>query len=208
MKSVERIQQIVEKSEARKQKLVAKIEGLREEAKHLQSEKENALQEAIINDTSVDKKLEKDLNKVMDEIADKQKELQQIDGAVVSQIQKAKDDVDRERNEYVKSHSEEFRKLFDTINEAKLSYLEAVIEYKTKKDNFDRNYRLQFRETEERVGLRPKDTHYTYGLSITQRSQIKGNYSPLLFNDEIREAFVNKKLHFDTNANKEAFKKK
>lgn len=206
MKKVEKINQIVEKSEARKEKLADKISKLREEAKHLQSEKENALQEAIINDTKVDKKVDKDLKAVHEDIKESQEELQNVDRMVASSIVQMKNEIDKERNEFVKNHGEAFRDVFERMNKAKFDYLETVIEYSNMKFDFDNTYRRTFRHAEELTGLREKDTHFLYHLNPNQKHQIADKYCSYLTPEENREALQGR-LAFHTAKNREAFKK-
>lgn len=95
--------------------------------------------------------------------------------------------------------------LFNAINEAKLSYLNALIEYSVKNQSFISEYRRTFWDIEDRTGLRRHDPRDDFHLTMHQRYQMKENYKPILYADEHADALEGK-LNFHTSRNKDTYK--
>lgn len=181
MKSVKRIEKLINKAEERKAKLVKQVEDLKQESEALYQAVQDDFNEAILNDREPTKKLTSDLNKVREELKDKQFQLSQVDSIVQVELERAKAEVDKERKEFIADKGEEFRELFDRMNKAKVEYLETVIEYNKKHAEFDSEYWRTFRDVEQRVGLRGIDPRDQHKLNLNQRHQVTGMYSPMLY---------------------------
>ncbi|MED3821401.1 hypothetical protein ABE112_28995 [Priestia aryabhattai] len=132
--------------------------------------------------------------------------LSQIDAVVENEIKKQKDELEKERVQFVKDKDIEFDKLFYEMNQLKIAYLEKVIQYRKQERQMHNDYSKTFRDIEKRLGMRSKISYLDNKLSINQRHQITGRYSPIITPDELRTAFVEAKLSFHTEKNKEAFK--
>ncbi|WP_077324633.1 hypothetical protein [Virgibacillus siamensis] len=207
MKTIKKVEKLIDKGEARKQKLVSKIEDLKQEEKALYEAVQDDFNLAIIEDKEPSKKLSSDLEKVRQELKEKQFQLSQIDAVVQKELEKAKAEVEEERREYEAEKREEFRKLFDEINEAKLEFLNKLIEYRNKHREYSSEHVRTFKDIHERVGLRMPDPREHNKIFLQQRHQISDRYSPMVYMDELRGALVDGKLPFATEKNKEAFKK-
>lgn len=206
--AVKRVNKLLDKGEARRTKLQDKIEKLQEDVNLLYQAVQDDFNEAILEDKEPNKKLSSDLEKAREELKQAQFQLSQIDAVIQSEIEKQKEAIEKDRREFVADKGEEFRELFDEMNELKLAYLNKIIEYRNKHREYDREYTLTFRDVSERVGLRVGDPREHHAIYLTQRYQIDGRYSPMVFMDELRDAFVDGKLSYLTVKNKDAFKKK
>lgn len=206
--TIKKIHKLLDNAEKRKEKLQKRVATLKEEAELLYQAVQDDFNQAILNDSEPSKKLSSDLEKVQDELKRTQFQLEQIDLVVQAELEKAKGAVDKERKEFVANKGEEFRKQFDKMNDLKLAYLESIIEYSKMKAEYDVEYRNTFRDIENRVGLRNRDIFYDFHISLNQRYQLDGDhYSPMVYNDELRDALQGK-LSFVTEKNKDKFKKK
>lgn len=188
MKTVAKIEKLIEKAEGKKQKLVNRIGVLKEEVEALYQVQQDDFNESILNDRDPSKKITSDLEKVREELKQKQYQLSQVDIVVQKEVEKAKSEVDKERNQFVKDKGEEFRKQFDKMNQAKINYLETIVEYSKMESDYKREYRMTFQEIEKRVGLRNRDPYYDFYISLNQRHQIQDRYNPMVYNDELGEA--------------------
>ncbi|MED3653995.1 hypothetical protein P4489_06665 [Heyndrickxia sporothermodurans] len=207
LKTIKKINNILDKAEKRKEKLAARLTTLQADEKALFEAVQDDFNASILDEREPDKKLSSDLEKLRGEIENTSFQLSQIDAVVKNEIEKQKEAVQEERKEYLAEKGEEFRQFFDELNEAKLAYLSKVIEYKNKHTEFERDFNRTFRSISKRVGLREIDPSYQYQLHAFQRMQVDGHYTPMLTPDEIREAFVEGKLTRLTEKNKAAFKK-
>jgi hypothetical protein len=205
--AVKRVNKLLDKGEARRTKLQEKIERLQEEVNVLYQAVQDDFNEAILNDGEPNKKLSADLEKTREELKQAQFQLSQIDAVIQSEIEKQKEAIEKDRREFVADKGEEFNKLFDEMNELKLAYLNKIIEYRNKHQEYNREYLLTFRDVSERVGLRVGDPREHHQLFLNQRHQISGRYSPMVYMDELREAFMDGKVSYLTEKNKDAFKK-
>jgi len=205
--AVKRVNKVLDKAESRRTKLEEKVVKLKEEEKAMEQAVMDNFNLSILEDKEVDKKLEKDLAKVREELKTAEFQLSQIDAVIQSEMEKQKDSINQERKDYVADKSEEFRQLFDEMNDLKLAYLNKLIEYKEKKAAYERDYSKTFRDIENRVGLRRRDPRSDFSINLSQRYQMDGHYSPMVYNDELREALMEGKLTFVTNKNKDIFKK-
>jgi hypothetical protein len=206
--AVKRVNKLLDKGEARRTKLQEKIERLQEEVNVLYQAVQDDFNEAILNDGEPNKKLSADLEKTREELKQAQFQLSQIDAVIQSEIEKQKEAIEKERREFVADKGEEFNKLFDEMNELKLAYLNKIIEYRNKHREYEFEYRGTFNDVSERLGLRMGDPREHHSLNLNQRHQIDGNYySPMVYMDELREAFMDGKISYLTMKNKDAFKK-
>lgn len=206
LKTIKKINNILDKGEKRKEKLAARLTTLQADEKALYDAVQMDFNASILDEREPDKKLSKDLERLRDEVKNVSFQLSQIDEVVKNEIEKQKEAVDEERKAYLAEKGEEFREHFDKMNELKLAFLQSIIEYKNKHTEFESEYSKTFRSIEKRVGLREIDPSYHYELHAFQRMQVDGRYSPMLTPEEIREAFVNGKLAYQTEKNKAAFK--
>ncbi|WP_374988642.1 hypothetical protein Q5794_02300 [Priestia megaterium] len=205
--AIKRVNKLLDKGEKRRTKLHENIEKLQEDANLLYQAVQDDFNEAILEDKEPNKKLQSDLDKVRGELQTAQFQLSQIDAVIQSEMEKQKDAIDEERKDYVKDKGEEFLGLFDEMNDLKLAYLNKVIEYTEKKKAYNSNYSRTFRDIENRVGLTRRDPRDDFKLNLNQRYQMDGHYSPMMYNDELRDALMDGKLTFVTNKNKDIFKK-
>lgn len=206
--AVKRVNKLLDKGESRRTKLQEKVERLQEDVNLLYQAVQDDFNEAILNDRDVNKKLSSDLAKAREELKQAQFHLSQIDAVIQSEIEKQKEAIEKERREFVADKGDEFRKLFNEINEIKMAYLNKIIEYRDKHLDYNREYRSTFQEVSERVGLRvgdPREHHALYLSPNYQRDDMY--YSPLIKDDEVRQAIVDGKISFLTEKNKDAFKK-
>ncbi|MED4794965.1 hypothetical protein P9683_08255 [Priestia megaterium] len=205
--AVKRVNKVLDKAENRRTKLEEKVVKLQEEQKAMQQAVMDDFNEAVLEDKEPNKKLTNDLNKVREELQAAQFQLSQIDAVIQSEMEKQKNAIDQERKEFVADKGEEFRQLFDEMNDLKLAYLNKLIEYNKKKSAYNNDYTKTFRDIENRVGLRRRDPRSDFSINLSQREQRDGHYySPMVYNDELREALMDGKLAFITNKNKDAFK--
>ncbi|MQR88005.1 hypothetical protein GFV16_19115 [Bacillus megaterium] len=205
--AIKRVNKLLDKGEKRRTKLQENIEKLQEDVNLLYQAVQDDFNEAILEDKELNKKLQSDLDKVRGELQTTQFQLSQIDAVIQSEMEKQKDAIDEERKDYVKDKGEEFRELFHEMNDLKLAYLNKVIEYTEKKKAYNSNYSRTFRDIEKRVGLTRRDPRDDFKLNLNQRYQMDGHYSPMMYNDELRDALMDGKLTFVTNKNKDTFKK-
>ncbi|MCF7620913.1 MULTISPECIES: hypothetical protein [Bacillaceae] len=206
--AVKHVNKVLDKVEKRREKLTERVATLHEEARLMYQAVQDDFNQAILEDKEPTKKLSTDLEKVRAELKQAEFQLSQLDGVLKSELEKQRDAIDQERNDFTKDKREDFNKLFDEMNELKIAYLNKIIEYKEKKAKYDSEYWKTFREVEKRVGLKNKDPRYDFQLHLNQRYQMDGHhYSPLVYMDEIREAFVDRKVSSVTMKNKDKFKK-
>ncbi|MBX4161660.1 hypothetical protein [Priestia megaterium] len=205
--AIKRVNNLLDKGEKRRAKLEEKVAKLQEEEKAMTQAVMDDFNESILEDKEPNKRLTNDLNKVREELQSAQFQLSQIDAVIQSEMEKQKDAIDQERRGFVADKGEEFRQLFDEMNDLKLAYLNKLIEYRGKKSAYENEYSRTFRDIENRVGLRRRDPRSDFSLNFSQRYQMDGNYSPMVYNDELREALMDGKLAFTTDKHKNAFKK-
>ena len=200
--AVKHVNKVLDKVEKRREKLTERVATLHEAV-------QDDFNLAILEDKEPTKKLSTDLEKLREELKQAEFQLSQLDAVLKSEMAKQKDAIDQERKDFVKDKGEDFRQLFDEMNDLKVAYLKKIIEYKEKKAKYDSEYWKTFREVERRVGLNNNDPRYDFQLHLNQRYQMDGHYySPLVYMDELREAFVDGKITHNTEKNKDAFKKK
>lgn len=205
--AVKRVNKLLDKGEKRRTKLQEKIEKLQEDANLLYQAVQDDFNEAILEDKEPNKKLQSDLDKVRGELQTAQFQLSQIDMVIQSEIEKQKEAIEKDRREFVVDKGEEFRELFDEMNQLKLAYLEKLIEYRNKHREYESEHSRTFRDISHRLGLRTDDPRQHHKLSISQRFQRQEHYSPVLTPDEHRDAYMDGKLSYITANNKDAFKK-
>ncbi|MEA3318914.1 MAG: hypothetical protein U9Q88_02720 [Bacillota bacterium] len=205
--TIKKVNKLMDNAEKRKEKLQGRIETLQEEVNHLYQAKQDDFNTAILEGGEPSKKLANDLVKAQEELREIQEQFSLIDGAVKHELDKASQDVDKERKEFIADKGEDFKELFDRMNKAKIEYLETVIEYKKKHAEFDREYWRTFRDIEQRVGLRGIDPREQHKVMFTQRHQIDGRYTPAITPEEHRDAYLDGKLNFQIQKNQETFRK-
>ncbi|MGD6959760.1 hypothetical protein ACQCWA_19430 [Rossellomorea aquimaris] len=205
--TIKKVNKLIDNAEKRREKLQGKLVQLQEDANFLYQEKQDDFSRAVIEGGEPNKKLSSDLEKVRIEMQDVQEQLSLIDGAVKHELEKAKADVDKERMQFIADKGEGFKELFDRMNKAKIEYLETAIEYKKIHAEFDREYWRTFRDIEQRVGLRGIDPREHHKVMFTQRHQVDGRYTPALTPDEHRDAYMEGKINYQIEKNKDAFKK-
>jgi hypothetical protein len=204
--TVKRINIILDKAEQRKQKLESKVSGLQQEIKGLYEAVQDDFNMAILEDKEPSKRLAKDLEKAQKELEQAKFMLGQIDAVVQDEIEKQKKELEKERVQFVKDKDVEFNKIFHEMNQLKIAYLEKVIEYRKQERQMHSDYSRTFRNIEKRLGMNSKISYFDNKLSINQRHQITGRYSPMITPNELRVAFVEENLAYDTEKNKDAFK--
>ncbi|WRP06889.1 hypothetical protein U9J35_01590 [Rossellomorea aquimaris] len=204
---IKKVNKLMDNAEKRKEKLQGRIETLQGEVNHLYQAKQDDFSKAVLEGGEPSKKLANDLVKAQDELREAHEQLSLIDGAVKHELEKAKADVDKERRQFVADKGEDFKELFERMNKSKIEYLETVIEYKKKHGEFDREYWRMFRDIEQRVGLRGIDPREHHKVMFTQRHQVDGRYTPAITPEEHRDAFMEGKLSFEIEKNKDIFKK-
>lgn len=203
--TIKKVNKLLENGEKRKTKLQDTIAKLQEEAEALYQAVQDDFNRAILEDGEPSKKLSSDLEKVREELKEKQFQLSQVDNVIQSELEKAKALVDKERKEFVKDKGEDFRKQFDKMNEAKIKYLETIIEYSRMNSEYQKEYRQTFADIERRVGLRGRDTFYDFLISLNQRYQTERHYNPMVYNDELSEA-LHGKIAYLTDKNRNKYK--
>ena len=201
--AIKRVNNLLDKGEKRRAKLEEKVLKLKEEEKAMQQAVMDDFNLSILEDKDVDKKLEKDLNKVREELQVAQFQLSQIDAVIESELEKSKVDIDRERREFAQSKRDEFQEMFDELNQTKIAYLEAIVKYRKKKSEYVGEHWKTFRDISHRLGLRTVDPREQFKLSIGMRYQRSEYYSPILTPDEHRDAFLEGRV----TSKKDAFKK-
>ncbi|WP_142342368.1 hypothetical protein [Priestia megaterium] len=159
--------------------------------------------ESILEDREPNKKLEKELVKVREELQSAQFQLSQIDAVIEAELEKSKADIERERREFAQSKRDEFQEIFDELNQSKIAYLEKLIEYRKKHSAYANEHSKTFREISHRLGLPTVDPREQFKLSIGMRYQRSEYYSPILTPDEHRDAFLEGRV----SSKKDAFKK-
>jgi len=206
--AVKRVNKLLDKGEARRTKLQEKIETLQEDVTLLYQAVQDDFNEAILNDGEPNKKLSSDLEKAREELKQAQFQQSQIDAVIKSEIDKQKEAIEKERREFVADKEQEFNKIFDEMNDIKLAYLNKIIEYRSKHQAYEMDYRATFNDVSERLGLRMGDPREHHALYLNVRYQQDGNhYTPMILSDEVRDAFVDGKISYLTMKNKDAFKK-
>ncbi|NLP51280.1 hypothetical protein [Bacillus sp. RO1] len=205
--TIKRVNKLIDNAEKRKQKLAEKVDKLKAEYEAMYQMEQDDFNNAIIEGGEPDKKLAKARKEIGEELQETKSQLSMIDGVIQSELVKQREEVEKERREFVAEKGEEFRELFDEINELKLAYLNKIIEYRNKHVAYGNEYVRTFRDVSERVGLRLSDPRDHHKLNFNQGHQVSGYYSPMLYQDEVREVFINRKLPYLTEKNKDAFKK-
>ncbi|MCY8233693.1 hypothetical protein [Priestia endophytica] len=203
---VKKVTKLVTKGEERRIKLQEKVRRLKEDIELLYQAVQDDFNKAILNDGEPDKKLSKDLDKAREELKTAQFHLSQIDEVVKAELGKAKETIDKERKEFKADKSEEFRKIFDELNEMKLAYLNKIVEYSKTKQAYTSEYWDTFRNVEDLVGLRRHDPRDDFHIPFGQSYQTERHYNPMVYNDELREA-LGGKIHGLTERNKDKYKK-
>ncbi|PNE04617.1 hypothetical protein [Priestia megaterium] len=204
--AIKRVNKLLDKGEKRRTKLQENIEKLQEDANLLYQAVQDDFNETILEDKEPNKKLQSDLDKVRGELQTAQFQLSQIDTVIEAELEKSKKDIDRERREFRDSKHEEFQEIFDELNQAKIAYLEKMIECRKKNSEYANEHSKTFRDISHRLGLRTDDPREHYRLSINMRFQRDEYYSPILTPDEHRDAFMDNKLSYLTAKNKDKFK--
>jgi mevalonate kinase len=115
MTAIKKIEKLIDKGEARKRKLVTKIENLKQEEKALYEAVQDDFNQAILNDSEPAKKLSSDLEKVREELREAQETLSQVDAVIQNELNKQKEEVEKERRQFLADKSEEFREHFDKM---------------------------------------------------------------------------------------------
>ncbi|QXE01735.1 hypothetical protein [Terribacillus sp. DMT04] len=206
METVNELKQLIENGEERKQLLAQQISDLNDEANSLSEAQQEDFNKAILNGKEPNEELASRLENVQRDIIIKQGHLQQIDGVIEKELKTKKHEVDIERRNFVNEKDEIFRNHFDKMNELKLAYLETLVDYSKMKRKYESEYSKTFREMEEKVGLRNRDTYYDFHLGLNQTGQLDDErYNPMIYRDEIKEAWHGK-IHPLTERNRNKFK--
>lgn len=200
--AIKRVNNLLDKGEKRRAKLEEKVAKLQEEQNAMQQAVMDDFNESILEDKEPNKRLTNDLNKVREELQAAQFQLSQIDAVIESELEKSKADIDRERREFTESKRDEFREIYDELNQAKIAYLEKLVEYRKKKSEYVGEHWKTFRDISHRLKLSTVDPREQFKLSINMRYQRHDAYSPILTPDEHRDAF----LEYRVPKKKDAFK--
>ncbi|MYL44397.1 hypothetical protein GLV94_01950 [Virgibacillus halodenitrificans] len=190
--TIKKVNKLLDNAEKRKTKLQDKITRLQEEKKAMQEAIQDDFNRAILEDLEPDKGLEKGLTDIVADLEKATFQLSQVDNVVANELAKAKQDVDKERKQFVSDKGEGFLDLYNKMNQAKLNYLNAVIEYSTKKQVYVSEYWKTFRDIEDRTGLRRHDPRDDFNLGLNRRYQSKEQYDPIIRPDEHRDALEGK----------------
>ncbi|WP_281659449.1 hypothetical protein [Halobacillus sp. Cin3] len=204
--TVKRVEKLIQNGENRKVKLQQKVTDLQAEVKALRDEEENDFQQAILEDKEPSQKLVSDRKKAQKDLQEALFKLEQVDNVIQTELTKAKQEIDKERRQFIQEMGvKEFKPLYHEMDELKRQYLNKIIEYHNKQSEYEKEYRRTFSNVERRVGLalhQPTDDHR---LNMNQRHQVDGHYSPMLYNEEVREALINGKIAPQTAKNKNSF---
>ncbi|TCI50317.1 hypothetical protein EVJ24_15020 [Exiguobacterium sp. SH1S21] len=205
--TIKKVNKLIEKGSERKEKLLAKIEELKMESEALYQAEQDDFNEAILNDTEPNMKLRDDRLKLQRELQIAKEMLSLIDSVIQDELEKAKDDVEKERKQYDSDKAKEFNVMFAELNDLKLAYLNKLVEYSKAKSKYTVDYRNKFEDVHKKVGLKLPDTFYSFKLNVHRQRQDDGLYSPLIFKDELLAILENQSLSPVTAKNKDAFKK-
>ena len=201
--AIKRVNNLLDKGEKRRAKLEEKVAKLQEEQNAMQQAVMDDFNESILEDKEPNKRLTNDLNKVREELQSAQFQLSQIDVVIEVELEKSKADIERERREFAQSKRDEFREIYDELNQAKIAYLEKLVEYRKKHSTYVGEHWGTFREISHRLKLGTVDPREQFKLSIGMRYQRHDAYSPILTPDEHRDAFLEGRVP----KKKDAFKK-
>ncbi|WP_393959109.1 hypothetical protein [Priestia megaterium] len=200
--AIKRVNNLLDKGEKRRTKLEEKVVSLQSDVEVMRQAVQDDFNMSILEDREPNKKLEKELSKVREELQSAQFQLSQIDAVIESELEKSKADIERERREFAQSKRDEFQEIFDELNQAKIAYLEKLIEYRKKHSAYASEHSRTFREISHRLGLPTVDPREQFKLSIGMRYQRMEYYSPILTPDEHRDAFLEGRV----TSKKDAFK--
>ncbi|MEH6856764.1 hypothetical protein [Priestia megaterium] len=201
--AIKRVNKLLEKGEQRRTKLEEKVATLQNDVDVMRQAVQDDFNMSILEDREPNKKLEKELSKVHEELQSAQFQLSQIDTVIEAELEKSKADIERERREFAQSKRDEFQEIFDELNQSKIAYLEKLIEYRKKHSAYANEHSKTFREISHRLGLPTVDPREQFKLSIGMRYQRSEYYSPILTPDEHRDAFLEGRV----SSKKDAFKK-
>lgn len=201
--AIKRVNKLLEKGEQRRIKLEEKVVTLQNDVDVMRQAVQDDFNMSILEDREPNKKLEKELSKVHEELQSAKFQLSQIDTVIEAELEKSKADIDKERREFAQSKREEFREIYDELNQAKIAYLEKLVEYRKKHSAYVGEHFRTFRDISHRLGLPTVDPREQFKLSINMRYQRMEDYTPILTPEEHRNAFMDGKV----SNKKGAFKK-
>ncbi|WP_374187398.1 hypothetical protein ACEPPU_23200 [Priestia aryabhattai] len=178
-----------EKFNKKKAELQEKRTKLVEEKDMLRSALENDLQRQIMEETSPDKKLQNEFEKVNADLECVNLQLASIDGILSKELQKHKDDVKKESDRVVSTYSEQESKLEEDLKQIKLQYFEKLVEYHEVYLNASRKY-SEFHNIMDTLEIpkRPINKNIAFNMVQDFNNQYQGMFSTA----ELRDAYYGK----------------
>lgn len=186
-----------ERIQERREGLLVKQEQLQEELRFLYSKKEDEFAEAVLNDDKgyPDAKINKDIDKVRNDIADVQRQLAELEHLAATQMQKVQGELNEEYNTVRRAEQDKLTKVEDRLRLIKIEYLETLVGYREEVRKSEAKLR-EINNARQQAGIRTTIPDMAMGFHENVYSG--GEINPMIMISELRESFQGRFPYHET----------
>ncbi|GIN62516.1 hypothetical protein J27TS8_25090 [Robertmurraya siralis] len=186
-----------ERIQERREGLFVKQEQLQEELKFLYSKKEDEFAEAVLNDDKgySDTKINKDIDKVRNDITDVQRQLADLEHLEATQMQIVKGELNEEYNAVRRAEQDKLTKVEDKLRLIKIEYLEALVGYREEVRKSEAKLR-DINTARQQTGVKTYPVDMAMGFH--ENVYNGGEINPMIMISELRESFQGRFPYHET----------
>ncbi|MEI4800384.1 hypothetical protein WAZ07_03400 [Bacillus sp. FJAT-51639] len=186
---------LIAKYEGKREELQERLTALDGEIRYMQSQVEDDFQRAIMEGTKPNERLKTDLNNLHHEKEQVTNMLANFDNLLQNALESMREEVLAERQQVRDDIRNQEEELADQLKQAKLVYLQLVIKYHdVVRDGQVKLY--DFREIEQRLGLKPIDLRDYRLLSRKHNDYYYKGFYPLIEDNEVDKAYYDGELTY------------
>lgn len=188
---IKKVNGIKAKFEKKEDELIAKRKRLLQEQDMLRSAIEDDFQRQIMEESTPDKKLKNDYDKVNSELGHVKIQLESLNGLLSKELAKYKEEVSTQAIKFKDNYREEEQQLLFELKKAKLAYIEKLIEYDMANRQANQGY-VPYRELMNSLGVKGTaffSKNLTFDFYQTFHTP---EFHGIISNEEQREAYEGK----------------
>lgn len=188
---IKKVSSIKAKFEKKEEELLAKRKRLLQEQDMLRSAIEDDFQRQIMEESTPDKKLKNDYDKVTSELGHLKIQLESLSGLLSKELAKYEGDVLAEATKLEDKYRQEDKQLMFELKKAKLAYLEKMIECEKANRKANQGY-AQYRELMNSLGMKGKSGFSKQLTFDIHQTYYTPEFHGVISNEERREAYHGK----------------
>lgn len=200
--AIEKAETIITKYENKRKELQERLIQLNDDSRYLQSQIEDDLQKAIMEDRKTNDKLKTDLNKVVEEREQVSKMLGNIDNLLNKALEDVREEVETDRKKVLSKGIQKQEAVVKKLKDAKLTYLKLLVEYNETAREVDQQLR-PFRQIEYRLGIKEIPYYERRVFDVSVNRNYDKSFHPIITSAESREAFGGKLDYYATQYEKQ-----